>query len=86
MLQWLQAHQDRIEVSYLPTYSPELNPVEYLNNDMKGAVNKAGLPDNRGTLHTRIVSFMEHLANMPKHVISYFLNPWVQYAAPVELL
>ena len=50
------------------------------------ALNKAGLPDNRGTLHTRIVSFMEHLANVPKHVISYFLNPWVQYAAPVELL
>jgi transposase len=86
VLQWLQAHKDRIEVFYLPTYSPELNPVEYLNNDMKGEVNKAGLPDNRGTLHARIVSFMEQLANMPKHVISYFLHPWVQYAAPVELL
>src|SRR2546423_2735291 len=86
VVQWLEAHKDRIEVFYLPTYSPELNPVEYLNNDMKGEVNKAGLPDNRGTLHTRIVSFMEHLANVPNHVISYFLNPWVQYAAPVELL
>jgi transposase len=86
VVQWLEAHQGRIEVFYLPTYSPELNPVEYLNNDMKGQVNKAGLPDNHGTLHTRIVSFMEHLANVPKHVISYFLNPWVQYAAPVELL
>ncbi len=86
VVQWLEAHKDRIEVFYLPTYSPELNPVEYLNNDMKGEVNKVGLPDNRGTLHTRIVSFMEHLANVPKHVISYFLNPWVQYAAPVELL
>ena len=86
VVQWLEAHKDRIEVFYRPTYSPELNPVEYLNNDMKGEVNKAGLPDNRGTLHTCIVSFMEHLANVPKHVISYFLNPWVQYAAPVELL
>lgn len=86
VLQWLQEHQDKIEVFYLPTYSPEMNPVEYLNNDMKGEVNKAGLPDSRGALHTRIVSFMEHLANVPKHVISYFLGPWVQYAAPVELL
>lgn len=83
---WLQHHQDRIEVYYLPTYSPEKNPVEYLNNDLKGAVNKAGLPNNRGNLHARIVSFMEHLANVPKHVISYFLNPWVRYAAPIELL
>ena len=86
VLRWLQAHKDRIEVFYLPTYSPELNPVEYLNNDMKGEVNKAGLPDNRGILHARIVSFMEQLANVPTHVISYFLHPWVQYAAPVELL
>jgi transposase len=72
VLEWLQAHPDKIEVFYLPTYSPELNPVEYLNNDLKGQVNKAGLPDDRGTLHTRIVSFMEHLADIPKHVISYF--------------
>jgi transposase len=34
-------------VFYLPPYSPELNPVEYLNNDMKGAVNESGLPENR---------------------------------------
>jgi transposase len=83
---WVEAHQDRIEVFYLPTYAPELNPVEYLNNDMKGAVNKAGLPECRGTLYTRIVAFMDNLASVPKHVISYFLHPWVQYAAPVELL
>jgi transposase len=83
---WVAAHRGQIEVFYLPAYSPEMNPVEYLNNDMKGAVNAAGLPDDRGTLHARIVGFMEHLANVPKHVISYFLHPWVQYAAPVELL
>lgn len=86
VLAWLQEHKDRIEVFYLPTYSPEMNPVEYLNNDLKGAVNKAGLPDSRGILHARIVSFMDQLANVPKHVIRYFLNPWLQYAAPVELL
>jgi transposase len=36
---WVEAHKDKIEVFYLPAYSPELNPVEYLNNDMKGEVN-----------------------------------------------
>ena len=86
VLAWLEAHQDRIEVFYLPPYSPELNPVEYLNNDMKGAVNESGLPENTGALHTRILGFMNELASVPKHVISYFLHPWVQYAAPVALL
>lgn len=82
---WVEAHQDSIEVFYLPAYSPEMNPVEYLNNDMKGTVNEAGLPENRGALHTRIVAFMENLANMPRQVISYFLHPWVQYAAAIEV-
>ncbi len=83
---WLEEHQDQIEVFYLPAYSPELNPVEYLNNDLKGTVNKAGLPEDRPTLHTRILGFMKRLAKIPDHVISYFLSPWVLYAAPVELL
>jgi transposase len=82
---WVEAHKDKIAVFYLPPYAPELNPVEYLNNDMKGEVNKAGLPDNRGALHNHIMDFMNHLANVPKHVISFFLHPKVQYAAPIEL-
>src|SRR5260370_30333332 len=86
VLSGLQAHQGRIEALYLPAYAPEMNPGEYRNNDMKGAVNKAGLPDDRGTLYTRIVTFMNHLASVPKHVISYFLYPRVHYAAPFELL
>lgn len=83
---WVADHQDQIQVFYLPVYSPELNPVEYLNGDMKATVNEAGLPDNRGALQTRIHAFMKKLATVPAHVISYFLHPWTRYAAPVELL
>ena len=83
---WVEAHRDQIEVFYLPAYSPELNPVEYLNNDMKGAVNEAGLPPDRPTLQGRLVDFMRRLVRVPEHVISYFLHPWTQYAAPVELV
>jgi transposase len=85
VIAWVEAHKDKIEVFYLPPYSPEMNPVEYMNNDMKGEVNKAGLPDDRETLHTRIMAFMNNLAGVPKHVISYFLHPCVQYAAAIEL-
>jgi transposase len=83
---WVAARRDRIDVFYLPGYSPELNPVEYLNNDMKGSVNEAGLPPDRGTLRGRLQGFMRRLLHLPEHVISYFLHPWTQYAAPVELL
>ena len=32
---WLATHQEQIEVFYLPSYSPELNPDERLNGDLK---------------------------------------------------
>lgn len=82
---WLEDHKDQIEVFYLPTYAPERNPVEYLNDDLKGSVNEVGLPENRGALHAHLMTFMDHLLQVPKHVVSYFLNPWVQYAAPIEI-
>ncbi|MGL4551405.1 MAG: transposase, partial [Gemmataceae bacterium] len=65
----------------LPPYSPELNPVEYLNNDMKGAVNEPGMPDDREALLARVTAFMNTLAAFPKHVMNYFLHPRVHYAA-----
>jgi transposase len=83
---WLAERRDQIEVFYLPAYSPELNPVEYLNNAMKGEVNEAGLPPDRPTLQDRLLGFMQRLVHMPERVISYFLHPWTQYAAPVELV
>jgi transposase len=51
---WVTAHRERLEVFYLPRYAPELNADEYLNNDLKGAVNAAGLPHNRGEVRSRI--------------------------------
>jgi len=32
---WVQAHADQIELQFLPGYSPELNPTELLNQDVK---------------------------------------------------
>ena len=31
---WVGRHADRIELHFLPGYSPELNPVELLNHDV----------------------------------------------------
>ena len=78
--QWVEAHRDRIEVFYLPRYSPELNPDEYLNNDLKGSVNAAGLPHNTQEVRSRIQGFMRKLLHLPEHVRSYFEHPSVLYA------
>ena len=78
---WVAEHHNQIELFYLPRYSPELNPDEYLNNDLKGGVNKTGLPDNKEDLRSRIQAFMHRLVQLPEHVRSYFQHPCVQYAA-----
>jgi transposase len=78
--EWVKAHQDRIQIFYLPKYSPEMNPVEYMHNDMKATVNAAGLPDSKDVLRSRMQRFMRKLLNLPEHVSSYFLHPSVQYA------
>ncbi len=36
--EWLAKHVEEIEVFYLPAYSPEVNPDEYLNCDLKAGV------------------------------------------------
>ena len=82
----MEAHRSQMEIFFLPSYSPELNVVEYLNNDLKAKVNQPGLANDRPTLRDRMQSFMDRLSQWPNHVISYFLHPWAKYAAPVELL
>ncbi len=35
---WLEQHRQAIELVYLPPYSPQLNPAEFLNCDVKQGV------------------------------------------------
>ena len=81
---WVAAHPDRLEVFYLPRYAPELNPDEYLNNDLKGRVNASGLPHDKGEVRSRIQGFMRRLLHLPEHVMNYFQHPSVQYAAAIN--
>ena len=67
--------------SWLPKYAPERNADEYLNNDLKGAINAEGLPGSQGELRSRIERFMGKLLHLPEHVRNYFRHPCVQYAA-----
>jgi transposase len=81
--EWLAEHRDRIEVFPLPRYAPELNPDEYLNNDLKGSINAEGLPGSKEELRSRMERFMSQLLHLPEHVRNYFRHPCVQYAAGV---
>jgi transposase len=79
--EWVEQQQGRIELFYLPRRAPELNPDEYLNNDLKGEVNARRLPDTKNELESNFQKFMSQLGKLSAHVRSYFLHPEVLYAA-----
>lgn len=79
--QWLEKHQERIEVFALPRYAPELNPDEYLNNDLKGNIHDGGLPGSKEALRSQVQSWMRTLYHWGARIVSYFEHPRVQYAA-----
>jgi transposase len=78
---WLKEHQEQVEVFYLPSYSPELNPDEYLNGNLKSKVHSGAPIRNREDLKKKTRSFMRTLVKRPAHVRSYFKHPKVVYAA-----
>jgi len=78
---WLREHKEQIELFYLPSYSPELNPDEYLNGNLKTKVHSGTPIRNLKDLEVKARSFMRTLVKRPKHICSYFKHPKVSYAA-----
>lgn len=79
--EWLATHREEIEVFYLPSYSPELNPDEYLNGDLKAGVHSMPPVRSQNNLARAIISHMNKLQKLPGRVMKYFKHPSIQYAA-----
>jgi transposase len=79
--QWFTADSAQIEVFYLPSYSPQLNPVEYLNNDLKQQVHDKPPTRSLKQLKERVISSLRKLQKLPAHVRNYFQHPDIAYAA-----
>jgi len=78
---WLGDRQDQIEVFYLPAYSPDLNPDEGLNGDVKQAVTARPLARSKGQLKQAVVNHMRSLSRRPERIRSFFHHPQFRYAA-----
>ncbi len=79
--EWLSEHTEEIEVFFLPAYSPELNPDEYLNCDLKAAVHSKPPARNTDGLKKKVRSHMMVLQKTPNRVSKYFKHPKIAYAA-----
>jgi transposase len=78
---WLDEHRTEIEVFYLPAYSPELNPDEGLNADLKQAVTRTAPARSKPQLKRAAINHMRKLSKAPARVRSYFQHPQFRYAA-----
>lgn len=78
---WLAEHQAQIEVFYLPSYSPELNPDEMLNADLKQAVTSKAPARSKAALKKAAISHLRRLHKSPARVRKYFQHRPVRYAA-----
>ena len=79
--QWLLEHQAKIELHWLPPYSPQLNPAEYLNCDVKQGVHSKPPTRNLSQLKGRVSSHLHKLQKLPARIIKYFKHPFIVYAA-----
>lgn len=83
---WLKEHESQIEVFHLPAYSPELNPDEYLNCDLKVGVD-SGIPARtKEQLKQKAISHLRKLQKLPSRIMRYFRHPKITYAKAAILL
>ena len=78
---WLAEHRPAIEVFYLPSYSPELNPDEMLNANLKAAVTTKAPNRRKGQLKAAAIGHLRHLQKSPAKVKQFFQKESVKYAA-----
>lgn len=76
---WAKDHSESIELFFLLSYSPELNPDGYLNCDLKIGV--IGTPARtKEQLNKKALSHLRKLHKLPVRVKNYFKHPKISYA------
>ncbi len=78
---WLAQHFEQIEVFYLPSYSPELDPDEMANADIKQVVTSRAPARSKLQLVKAASSHLRSVQKQPERIRRYFQHHSVKYAA-----
>jgi transposase len=78
--EWVRKNKDKIKLFYLPPYSPDLNPDEHVNSDVKYGVGSKTPKRTREGLRAATEEHMRMLKKTPERIIKYFKDPAIQYA------
>ena len=78
---WLDEHKTEIEIFYTSPYSPEINPDEYLNHNLKQNVHSGIIPHTKDEIRKKTVKFMKGLQKCPEKVTCLFKHKKLSYIA-----
>ena len=78
---WAESHRHEIELCYLPSYAPDHDPSEYLNNDLKQKLRQQPQAGSKEELVERTRSVLRAIQRSPERVRAYFRPEPVRYAA-----
>ncbi len=78
---WLAANHEKIALFFLPGYSPDLNPDEFLNQDVKSNALGRQRPAHQTEMIAGVRSYLHSTQRRPDVVKSYFQADSVRYAA-----
>jgi transposase len=78
---WVIKHGTRIELFFLPAYSPDMNPDEHLNADLKQGVGSRAPGRTKEHLLRAAEDHLSMLKATPERICKYFEDPAIAYAA-----
>jgi transposase len=78
---WVGRHAEQIQLHFLPGYSPELNPVELLNHDVKANAAGRRRPRSAGELREELHGYLRRRQRQPEVLVRFFDHPTTRYAA-----
>ena len=78
---WAAERAHQIQLVFLPPYSPELNPDELLNHDLKSNTIRRKPPASREEMVMQARSHLKRRQRQPQKVAAFFRERHVTYAA-----
>ncbi len=77
---WVENNADKIEIFYLPKYSPDINPDERFNRDIKTHFHSGPTSKNKNEFINKLIELLIEIQNTPKRIINYFCSEVTRYA------
>jgi transposase len=78
--QFIESQEGNLRLFFLPPYSPEINPDEYVWNDLKNNCIGRKILTTKANLRKQVLSHLRKLQRLPAVITSFFESPTTCYA------